>query len=649
MFLCGIAGVIGLRSHQIATKLLRKIEHRGPDGSGFWFSPPNKFPATFCHSRLSILDLSNAGAQPFHSSDGRYTIVFNGEIYNFVELRSYLYSKYNISFLSDTDTEVLLYGLIYQGLEFLPKCNGMWAFCFWDNLESKALFSRDRFGVKPLYYSELSGGSLGFSSEMKGLSPLLSSISPSKHIDDIFSYQFSYEFSGLCAIEGISRLPAGCVATFQNGRIAVSKWWNTLDHLSQVETDYSSQVDSWREIFFDSVRIRMRSDVRIGTALSGGLDSSSVLAAMSAISNKSDSSTIRFADDWQHGICCSFPGSSLDESYFARIVAQSCAVDYAEVDIIANISESSIVESLANVEDPYLTIPIPMLETYKAIKANGISVTLDGHGADELFSGYGHLKYALSCSKTYCHFSEILEIDRSTRTGVFSSKERLSVRRMLKRRVLYLLYSCSILPFSILKSSIKDCLYRFSSSSFHFRQIEARHEINNHPGFLELDVFSQVLYEIFHLTILPTLLRNYDRYSMANGLELRMPFMDWRLVCYTFSLPFEAKLGDTFTKRIQRDALSGYLIDEVRLRRDKKGWNAPAHEWFLGPLKDPLADRFSNHSTSPYHQKFRSSYMQFMNLSKPGFNDGLKLWNSLLPLLWFDSLNCSSWMSEVDL
>lgn len=641
--MCGIAGIIGLRSHRIAQSLLEKIEHRGPDGSGFWLTPQHQFPATFCHSRLSIIDPSDAGAQPFHSSDGRFTIVFNGEIYNFLELKAELCSRYDISFSSDSDTEVLLCGLIYEGLEFLPKCNGMWAFCLWDSLESKAIFSRDRFGVKPLYYTELSRGRLGFASEMKGLSPLLSSIAPSKYIDDMFTHQFNYEFSDLCAIDGISRLPAGCVGIFQHGKLSVSKWWNTLDHLFQVEPDYSSQVDSWRELFFDSIKIRMRSDVRIGTALSGGLDSSSVLAAMSAVSGRSSPFENRLADDWQHGICCTYPGSSLDESYFAKKVAQSCHVSFDAVQVAGNISEGEIIQALAKVEDPYLTLPNPMLDTYRAIKAKGISVTLDGHGADELFSGYGHLKYAMASSKSYREFSEILEIDRSTRSGVFSDYERKSVRSILRHRVIYFFYSLGMIPLRRLKSSVKSQFPQSSSSwFFHSKLFEARRELNDHPAYLELDVFSQVLFEIFHLTILPTLLRNYDRYSMANGLEIRMPFMDWRLVCYTFSLPLQSKLGGTFTKRIQRDALAGYLCDEVRLRRDKIGWNAPVHDWFIGPLKGQLDTRYFNASSSPYSKRFRLAYSKFLTLRHPSFADGQRLWNSLLPLLWFDSLRYSS-------
>jgi asparagine synthase (glutamine-hydrolysing) len=642
--MCGIAGVIGIRSSQISQKLLNKIKHRGPDGTGFWLSPPGEAPATLCHSRLSILDLSSAGAQPFHSTNGRFTIVFNGEIYNFLELREELCSKHNICFASNADTEVLLYGLIYEGSDFLLKCNGMWAFCLWDRLEAKATFSRDRFGVKPLYYTELSGGRLGFSSEMKGLSPLLASVNPSRYIDDIFSNQFSYEFSDLCAIDGISRLPPGCIATFQNGRLSVGKWWNTLDHVFEVDDDYPSQVESWRDIFFDSVRIRMRSDVRIGTALSGGLDSSSVLAAMSAISKKSCDFNNRLAHDWKHGFCCSYPGSVLDESSFARQVAESCDTNFHSIEIEPKFSEHNIFESLAQVEDPYLTIPTPMLETYKAIKKKSISVTLDGHGADELFSGYGHLSYALRSARTFREFSEILEIDRSTRSGVFSLKERQTMMRKLKSRLYYLLASLGLLPLSILKSSAYDLGSQFFASDFTSRLIEARSDIRRHPRFLELDIFSQVLYEIFHITVLPTLLRNYDRYSMANGLEIRMPFMDWRLVCYTFSLPLEAKLGGSFTKRIQRDALSGFLIDEIRLRRDKLGWNAPAHEWFHGPLKPLLDEQILTAPKNRYYTKFKTAYNQFYKFRQPSFLDGVRLWNASLPLLWFHSLKSTAWV-----
>ena len=195
---------------------------------------------------------------------------------------------------------------------------------------------------------------------------------------------------------------------------------------------YSEQVESWRSLFFDSVRIRMRSDVPIGTALSGGLDSSSVLAAMSAISGNNSLPNSRLSSDWQHSICCSFPGSSLDESFYAKEVAESFGISFERLDIYPDFDKFSLLDSLAQVEDPYITIPTPMLETYKAVKSRGISVTLDGHGADELFSGYGEIMYAMRSTKTFSEFNEIIEIDRSSRSGIFSSRERLSTQLKLK-------------------------------------------------------------------------------------------------------------------------------------------------------------------------------------------------------------------------
>jgi len=642
--MCGIAGIIGQSDKQIAKKLLGKIRHRGPDGEEIWTSPSDEDPATLCHARLSILDLTDSGSQPFHSQDERYVIVFNGEIYNFLELRNELVNRHNIFFRSETDTEVLLYGIIFEGLNFLFKCNGMWAFCLWDRLEGRATICRDRFGVKPLYYTKLNCGGIGFSSEMKGLSPLLESISPSPFIDSILTHQFDYEFSDLCAISCITRLPPGSYAILGKKGISVRQWWNTLDHIAIEDGSYSSQVDHWRHLFIDSVKLRMRSDVRIGTALSGGLDSSSVMAVMAHIGSNKKNMSNRSSGDWQHGICCTYPGSSLDETDWASLVAETCGVAFRSEAIDPMQSPWSLLESLAAVEDPYLTMPLPMLATYQAIKSQGISVTLDGHGADELFSGYGHLQYALKCANSYRQYQEIIAIDESTRTGVYSSKERATIKNKLKIRIKFFLANHGVFPRAVLNKIITSAGHeKFQSDEFSARLVRAKDQMGAHEAFKSMDCFSQVLYEIFHLTILPTLLRNYDRYSMASGLEIRMPFMDWRLVCYTFSLPWQAKLGGTFTKRIQRDALSEILCDPVRLRRDKIGWNAPAHEWFKGPLGSIIEDSLGYSNNSPYLKSSKDAWKVFNDIKQPTFLDGQQVWNALLPNLWMESLKIAAW------
>ena len=192
--MCGIGGIIGQRSKGFANKIIEKLSHRGPDFNDYWISENNDFPITLCHTRLSILDLNKTGYQPFFSKDRRFILVFNGEIYNFLELKEDLEKKGCI-FRSKTDTEVLLQGLISEGPDFQLKCNGMWAFCLWDRKFNKAILGRDRFGVKPLYYSSQNKNSFIFGSEMKAITPFLNSITPSENINLFFNHLnlFNYE------------------------------------------------------------------------------------------------------------------------------------------------------------------------------------------------------------------------------------------------------------------------------------------------------------------------------------------------------------------------------------------------------------------------------------------------------------------------
>jgi asparagine synthase (glutamine-hydrolysing) len=638
--MCGIAGIIGSSSQAMGLRMLSKIRHRGPDGESIWTSPHGEQPATLCHARLAILDLTELGAQPFHSKDKRYVMVFNGEIYNYIELKAQLEAVYGIEFVSSSDTEVLLEGLIREGIEFLHKCNGMWALCLWDRVKETAFFARDRFGIKPLFYSELNPGIFAFSSEMKGLTTLLAKIEPSPWIDSLFGNQFDYEATEFCAINQIKRLPPGSYGIYSNGVLQVRRWWNTLDYLQEVEASYESQILHWRDLFLDSTALRMRSDVRIGTALSGGLDSSSVLAAMNQVVEGHPNRHFG-SHDWRHAICCAYFGSDLDESKWANMVARQFNVSFSLVDVDPIGSCVDIEQSLAQVEDPYLTMPLPMLATYKAIKEKQISVTLDGHGADELFSGYGHLKYAYNCATTRRELSEIIAIDESARTGIYSPREQGIIRERVKTYFVQFLSRLKVYPRSLIRSLRND----YSASDLCDPVLAAsaalKDELREHSAFASMDSLSQVLFEIFHLTILPTLLRNYDRYSMSNALEIRMPFMDWRLVCYTFSLPWRSKVGGTFTKRIQRDAMAGLLCDPIRLRRDKIGWNAPMHEWLKGPLLPSLQKILVDSSNSRYSSKASHGIHEFMAKKNPSFLDGQIAWNAIMPALWMNSLATS--------
>jgi asparagine synthase (glutamine-hydrolysing) len=634
--MCGISGVIGSSDITLGRKLLSKLSHRGPDSDGMWKSADHSFPVVLCHTRLAILDLSKEGHQPFKSECGRYIFVFNGEIYNYLELRKELESE-GLTFHSDTDTEVLMKGLIKYGPDFQQRCNGMWAFCLWDNQANIALLGRDRFGIKPLFFTYLDSSKIAFASEIKALTSIMNKVSPSSEISYFFDRQFQYESTQSTVIENVRRVQSGCYVTISNYQVKSYRWWNTLDHISFVDNSYGKQLVHWRELFLDSVAIRMRSDVAVGTALSGGLDSSAVAAMMNSISLDPSART-DIQNNCRKGFCASYPDSSIDESRWASLAATSCGIDLSIINVNPLDCYLGLYESMAQVEDPYHSLPLPMLQTYRAIKRSGISVTLDGHGADELFSGYGRLIEACRATKSRALIREIISIDESTRTGVFSDAERLKTREYAYHLLQNLLHPIR-LNISRLKADSK-----YSKYTAYQEYIEQIDLLKVHPVYQQFDVFTKILYEQFHLSILPTLLRNYDRYSMASGLEIRMPFMDWRLVAYTFGLPWTSKIGGSFTKRIQRDSVRGILDSQIVNRRDKIGWNAPVHEWLNGPLLQ-FTHSVVNSDTAIelYGNKLSIEWNKFQSIRTPTFHDGYSIWNKIMPVAWLKCLETDIW------
>jgi asparagine synthase (glutamine-hydrolysing) len=621
--MCGILGVTDYVSIELFSHALNQISHRGPDDSGTWF---DEGYITLGHRRLSIIDLSAKGHQPMTDFYEKYVIVFNGEIYNFLEIKSEL-KKRGYYFKTDSDTEVVLAAYIEWGPECQNHFNGMWALAIWDKNLKKLFLSRDRFGKKPLFYAELQNRQIVFASEMKGIFPFLKKVQPSEKINEQLLFLFDYEHTEDCVIEGIKRLEPGHCATYQNGTLKKWRWWNTLDHLPIPPGRYEEQVEIWRELFLDSVRLRLRSDVPVGTALSGGLDSSATFSAMFHIIRGSSGSYNEMGQSVS-GFCAHYPGSDLDELKWAKLVAKSLNSPLNVVEINPTQAGWSITDALFQVEDPYLTLPLPMLATYKAISKSGIKVTLDGHGADELFSGYGHLLSALK-SATPHQYAELIAIEESTSTGSFSANYEWKQINYLKARLMHQFNSLSRVPRGVAKALLGKidwdyALYRLKFSD----QV--------HPEYQKFDPLTKKMYEIFHISILPTLLRNYDRYSMASGVEIRMPFMDWRLVTFTFSLPWTSKVGNGYTKRIMRDALKEILPEEIRCRRDKVGWNAPLHEWLKGDLRVEVENLIQGY---PFSNQLRDEWRKFQRCPKPSFIDGQKMWAKLLPFLWKNQFN----------
>lgn len=613
LIMCGILGILPGENNLIFNKALNKLEHRGPDGSGTWHAENQSI--ILGHRRLSILDTSDNGRQPMRY--GNYVIIFNGEIYNFLEIKQQLKNK-GYTFSTESDTEVILVSFIEYGPSCLLKFNGMWALAIWDISNQQLFLARDRFGVKPLFYAFVKDRFI-FASETKAIMPFLPQVKPSRDFEWCKNNLLSYESTDKCLIEGIQRFPAGHYANLdlKNKKLNFTRYWNTLDHLTDVPPTYGEQVEYFRELFLDACKIRMRADVPIGTTLSGGVDSSSIVCAMANI--QADSRTSK---DWQHAFVATFPGTSLDESEFAKKVVAHTGIQAYYTHIDAENGLKNLDKYMYLFEELHLTSPVPMMDNYKSVRDKGVVVTIDGHGADEMLCGYGG---TILLALQDCGFS-LKEISNIIKTF----KGQLDANPTLKKQG---------------KKSFTSQL-KFLYNKYHskkdflalYLQALLTKTIQESPKDGVLGHFNQKLYEDFHVTILPTLLRNYDRYSMAHGIEVRMPFMDYRLVSFCFSLTWQSKLKKGYTKTILRDAMQPYVPKEIIWRKSKVGFNTPFTDWMKGSWKNYLTDLVNSteftQSALIEAAVAKSIVMQVINNPKASYKDGEKAWRAIVPYFW---------------
>jgi asparagine synthase (glutamine-hydrolysing) len=322
--MCGIAGVWNLNNKLVELNELEKFTdsliHRGPDGSGY--SLYDNETLGLGHRRLSILDLSENGKQPLEYLNNRYSITYNGEIYNFIELKKILLSE-GYNFKSESDTEVILAAYDFWGKDCLKKFNGMWAFAIWDNFKKKLFLSRDRFGVKPLHYIYKQNDFFAFASEtiaFKYLSNFKREFDTQLLSRSILSFS-SIEAFGYTIFKDVTQLLPGHYIEIKKGQKPVQiKWWSTLNNLVTFPTNYEDQVAYFKEIFEDACRIRMRSDVPLASALSGGVDSSAVYCMLHHLMNDNSIQKERLPSNWQKAFVATFPNTKVDERHYAEEV-----------------------------------------------------------------------------------------------------------------------------------------------------------------------------------------------------------------------------------------------------------------------------------------------------------------------------------------
>lgn len=624
--MCGIFGYVGQLSRQLAQMCTDTLAHRGPDGVGLWHTPE----VTFGHRRLSILDLSDNGKQPMSYADGRYHITFNGEIYNFIELRQELEKK-GYRFISDSDTEVVIAAFIEWGEECLHRFNGMWAFAIWDAHEQALFLSRDRFGKKPLFYAHLAPQGFAFASEMKAIFPLLKEVRPNIPLVRDTWRIFRYEGTDECIIEGIKRFPAGHSGWLKKGHLEIRRWWCTLDHLRDVPARYEDQVEQFRELFLDACRIRMRSDVPLGTALSGGLDSSATISAMAYVARHGK--TQRMGESWQHAFVASFPGTPLDETAYAKKVTDHLGIEATVIEIEPLQAIADLDRYLYLQEDLYITSPIPFMLTYGAVRAHGTKVTLDGHGADELFGGYPG-DYIIALQDAGWNLKQAYEI-----ASVYYNRvppDSAEIANLPAKSRFIADYHARRMAGNMRRMAVD---IRRKAGDILRRRQPQQPDIDTRPArWGTLDRLSRQLYVSTHETVLPTLLRNYDRYSMANGVEIRMPFLDHRIVSLAFSLPWTAKIRGGFSKAIVRDAMAPYMPHDVTYRKTKIGFNSPVVDWMKGPLKtfflDAIASQSFKDSALIDPEEVARAVYDVIERKDAQFRDGERAWIMLSPYLW---------------
>jgi len=550
------------------------IVHRGPDDfgyllldshngkfqtgqTGFQWQPCDVFLG---NRRLSIIDLSPNGRQPIRNEASDTFAIFNGEIFNYLELRNLLEAKGHI-FRSQTDSEVIIHAYEQWGTDCVKRFNGMWALAIWDQRKRELFCSRDRFGIKPFYYY-LDASAFLFASEIKGILPALDA-RPSVDYGVLSDYLLH---QSLCQtrdtfFEGIKRLEPAHNLVVSASDVRVSRYWNYRDR-SQLYDEHRP-VETFRDLLNDAVRLRLRSDVPVGVALSGGVDSTSILACAARLTGP----------EKLKAFTAMFPGERFDEHKYARLASQEVGAPLFCIEYYPGHFIEDLRKITWSLDYPALEGQILPRWHLMRLASRHVKVILEGQGADELLAGY-----------TWKYFAPYL-IDEVGRLR--SGCNLLTLRKLFVacweeyRRNGGRVYK------ALLRQLLRKCLrLRMRQAppadggvyTREFKEISASRKQRVHVR--EFDERLTNLLHYDHMTgILPMLLKFGDALSMASSIESRLPFLDHRLVEFVFQLPTHHKFDGSVSKGILREAMAGAMPEQIRSRKDKVGFETPMSRW----------------------------------------------------------------------
>lgn len=636
--MCGIVGILNYSqnsdalSNEILEKMANCIIERGPDSNGTFVSNDNK--CGFAFRRLAILDLSENGNQPMHTNDGKYSIVFNGEIYNHRSLREVLL-KEGYSYKSNTDTETILYGYVHWGINLFQKMLGMWAIAIYDHTKQELILSRDRIGIKPLYFYQ-KDGLIIFSSEIKAIlaHPKVSKEFNIEELPNYLNYGLTSNRSTL--FKYIRKIPAAHYAIInKHGEIKLQRYWSPFNKKLENEVQNLSQTEIQKQLLTmlrHSIEARMMSDVPFGVFLSGGIDSSVNVALMAELMNRPvDTFTVGFKQLEKY-----------NELEYARKIAKLFNTNHREI-LIDEQDAFNVLEHLAYREDEPNADPvcIPLYFLSKLTRESGTIVVQVGEGSDEQFAGYPWIIQHYNVHEKYWQrYARIPQFLR--KSAYYLAKPFLNathrtlaldyIRRAAFDEQFYW-SGISIFP--------PEHLYLLLCNNYkNLSNIPARYADELHLQALELnpeaDYYQRIAYLELTQRLAELLLMRVDKITMSHSIEARVPFLDHRIVEFSTALKAQQKIPDgKTTKYILKKAVESILPHEI-IYRKKQGFAAPVEEW----LRNEWFDFAKNEILNSYFVKnniFNKSYIEkILRTHQQGKHNYSKQIFSLLMLsLWW--------------
>ena len=539
-----------------------RLSHRGPDAEGFFLSDQ----AALGHRRLSIIDLSDTANQPIFDASGRYAIILNGEIYNYRDVKAAVLPDY--PYKTKGDAEAVLAAYLRYGAKCLDMLNGMFAFAIWDDELKEMFVARDRLGVKPLYYSHTDSGALVFASEIRAI--LATDLVPRRlnqaALHEYLQYQSVY--SPRTIVENIHQLSAGTYGILRNGDFSITPYWQIDKTQADISSDRNAIVRDIGALFRQSIERRMVSDVPVGAFLSGGIDSSAVVAMMAEVS-----------DQPVNTFSVVFDEKLFDESRYSSLIAKKFRTHHTRIDLRADDFLAELPNTLKAVDSP----SGDGLNTYvvsKVTRQSGIKVALSGLGGDELFAGYHYFRRWLDIKSGI--LPRIPSAGRRLAATALAATGRSKLERMADILATNEIDIASVYPRTrqvISRRSASSCSPNdFPSDPVQQMLLDKRGSLRQFPLLSQFTIAELLGYTQ------NVLLKDVDQFSMASALEVREPFFDHELVEYMLRVPDEMKLSER-PKNLLVDAMGASLPTEI-VDRKKMGFELPFEKWMRNELRD---------------------------------------------------------------